>query len=108
MLATLLHGSCVAEYLNLGEFSYRDDISHRGLPFGKGPCLVKDYRVDLASFLKLVPSLDQDAVLSALSRSHQQRGGSGDSECARTCDDYDGDKREEGKRGCDSSDEQPQ
>src|SRR5712664_3420517 len=98
MLTTLLYRSCVAEYLNLAEFSYRNDISHRRLPSGKGPSLVEDYRVDLASFLKLVPSLDQDPVLSALACSYQQSGRGGDSERARTRDNHNGDKGEEGKR----------
>src|SRR5712691_5447284 len=108
MLTALLHSSCVAEYLNLAEFSYRNDISHRRLPSGQGPSLVKNYRVDPASFLKLVPSLDQDPVLSALARPNQQGCGSGDSERARTRDDHDGDKGQERESESDSCDEVPE
>src|SRR6267143_2213935 len=104
MLTPLLHSSCIAEYLNLAEFSYRNDISHRRLPSGQGPSLVKNYRSDLASFLKLVPSLDQDAVFSPLARPHQQSGRCSDSERARTRDNHNGDKGEEGKRESNSCD----
>src|SRR6267378_8006239 len=104
MLTALLHSSCVAEYLNLAEFSYRDDISHGRLSSGQGPSLVKNYRVDLASFLKLVPSLDQDAVLSALARPNQEGCWGGDSERARTRDNHNGDKGEERESESDSCD----
>src|SRR5712664_32210 len=108
MLTALLHSSCIAEYLNLAEFSYRNDISHRRLPSGQGPSLVKNYRIDLASFLKLVPSLDQDPVLSPLSCPHQQSGWCSDSERARTRDDHDGDKGQERESESDSCDEVPE
>src|SRR6267378_539767 len=108
MLTTLLHSSRKAEYLNLTEFSYRDDISHRRLPSGQGPSLVKNYRFDLTSFFKLVPSLDQDAVLGTLARPYQQSGWGGESERARTRNNHDGDKGEKGKRESNSCDEVPE
>src|SRR5260370_30185299 len=108
MLTALLHSSGVAEYLNLAEFSYRNDISHRRLPSGQGPCLVKNYRFDLASSLKLVPSLDQDPVLGTLACPHQQSGWRGESERARTRDDHDGDKGQERESESDSCDEVPE
>src|SRR5712664_282248 len=108
MLTALLHSSSIAEYLNLAEFSYRNDISHRRLPSGQGPSLVKNYRVDLASFLKPVPSLDQDAVLGTLACPHQQSGWGGESERARTRDNHNGDKGEEGKRESNSCDKVPE
>src|SRR6267143_3843247 len=108
MLTTLLHSSRKAEYLNLAEFSYRNDISHRRLPSGQGPSLVKNYRVDPASFLKLVPSLDQDSVLSALTRPNQQRCWSGDSKRAGTRDDHDRDKGQQSESESDSRDEVPE
>src|SRR2546422_11408844 len=108
MLAALLHSSCITEYLNLAEFSYRNDISHRRLSSGQGPSLVKNYRVDLPGFLKLVPSLDQDAVLSPLACPHQQSGRCSDSERARTRDDHDGDKGQERESESDSCDEVPE
>src|SRR5467141_3378259 len=97
MLTALLHSSCIAEYLNLAEFSYRNDISNRRLPSGQGPGLVKDYRVDLANFLKLIPSLDQDPVLGALARPNQEGCRSGDSERARPRDNHNGEKGEKGR-----------
>src|SRR5260370_18609557 len=107
MLPTLLHSPRIAEYLNLAEFSYRNDISNRRLPSGQGPSFVKNYRVDPASFLKLVPSLDQDPVLSALARPNQEGCWSGDSERARTRDNHNVDKGEEGKREANSCDKLP-
>src|SRR6267378_3115616 len=108
MLTALLHSSCIAEYLHLAEFSYRNEISHRRLPSGQGPSLVKNYHFDLASFLELVPSLDQDPVLSALACSNQEGCWSGDSERARTRDNHNGDKGEEGKRESNSCDKVPE
>src|SRR2546428_5145186 len=108
MLTTLLHSSRIAEYLNLAEFSYRNDISNRRLPSGQGPSFVKNYRVDLASFLKLIPSLDQDPVLSALARPNQEGCRSGDSERARTRNNHDRDKGQQRESESDSCDEVPE
>src|SRR2546429_1334466 len=108
MLTALLHSSCIAEYLNLAEFSYRYDISNRRLPSGQGPSLVKNYSVDLASFLKLIPSLDQDPVLGALARPNQQGCWSGDSERARTRDNHHRDKGQQRESESDSCEEVPE
>src|SRR6266481_2261223 len=108
MLTTLLHICRIAEYLNLAESSYRNDISHRRLPSGQSPSLIKNYRVDPASFLKLVPSLDQDPVLGALARPNQEGCRSGDSERARTRNDHNRDKGQQRESESDSCDEVPE